>query len=41
MFYSVLLTMAPEAIHFELSVPHLASRIPFEGAAQHDTVRTL
>jgi hypothetical protein len=41
MFYSVLLTMAADAILIELGVCQIASRIPFEGVAQHDAERTL
>jgi hypothetical protein len=36
MFYSVQLTMAADAILFELGVRQLAARIPFEGVAQRD-----
>jgi hypothetical protein len=41
MFYSVPLTMAADAILFELGVPQLAAGIPFEGMAQGAAVRTL
>jgi hypothetical protein len=41
MFYSVTLIMAADAILFELGVGQLAARIPFEGMAQRDAVRTL
>jgi hypothetical protein len=41
MFYSGPLTMAADAILFELGVRHLAAPIPFEGMAQHDAVRTI
>jgi hypothetical protein len=41
MFYSVLLTLAADALLFELGVRQLAARIPFEGMTQHDTLRTL
>jgi mRNA-degrading endonuclease toxin of MazEF toxin-antitoxin module len=41
MFYSVPLTIAADAILFELGVRQLATQIPFEGVAQHDAVRTL
>jgi hypothetical protein len=33
------LTMAADAILFELGVRQLAARIPFEGVAQRDAVR--
>jgi hypothetical protein len=35
------LTMAAEAVLFELGVRQLAARIPLEGVAQHDALRTL
>jgi hypothetical protein len=41
MFYSAPLTMAAEAIHFEHGVRQIAARIPFEGVAQRDALRTL
>jgi hypothetical protein len=40
MFYSVTLTMAAEAISFELGVRQLAVLLPFEGVAQSDAVIT-
>jgi hypothetical protein len=40
MFYSIPLTMAAEAKFYELGVRQLAARIPFEGVAQRDAVRT-
>jgi hypothetical protein len=41
MFYSIPLIMAADAKLFVLGVRQLAGRIPFEGVAQHDEVRTL
>jgi hypothetical protein len=41
MFYSVPLTIAADAKVFELGVRQVAARIPFEGVAQCDDVRTL
>jgi hypothetical protein len=41
MFYSITLTMAADAILFELGVRQLAARLPFEGVAQNNAVRTL
>jgi hypothetical protein len=41
MIYIVPLTMAADAKLFELGVHQLAERIPFEGMAQRDAVRTL
>jgi hypothetical protein len=41
MFYSVPLAMAAEAVLFELGVRQIAARIPFEGVAQRDALRTL
>jgi hypothetical protein len=41
MFYSDPPTIAADAILVELGVHQLASWIPFEGVAQHNTVRTL
>jgi hypothetical protein len=39
MFYSIPLTMAADAILFELGVHQFAARIPFEGMAQRDAVK--
>jgi hypothetical protein len=41
MFYSIPLTMAADAVLFELGVCQLAARTPFEGMTQRDAVRTL
>jgi hypothetical protein len=41
MFYSVPLTMAADAKLFEHGVCQLAARIPLEGVAQRDAVKTL
>jgi hypothetical protein len=41
MFYTVPLTMAADAILFELGVRQISARIPFEGVVQRDAVRTL
>jgi hypothetical protein len=41
MFYSVPLTIAADAKLFKLGVRQLAARIPFEGVAQCDALRTL
>jgi hypothetical protein len=41
MFYSVMLTMAADAILFELGVCQLAAWIAFVGMTQRDAVRTL
>jgi hypothetical protein len=40
MFYSVPLAMAADAKLVEIGVRQLAARIPFEGVAQRDAVRT-
>jgi hypothetical protein len=40
MFYSVSLTMAADAIIFEVGVRQSAARIQFEGVAKRDAVRT-
>jgi hypothetical protein len=41
MFYSIPLTIAADAILFELGGRQLAAWIPFESMAQRDSVRTL
>jgi hypothetical protein len=41
MFYSLLLTMAADAMFVDLGVQQLASSILFEGVVQSSAVRTL